>query len=264
MTSLPRKLTLVAVTLLFWGWATGATATEEPPPAPGLGYNYYQYNYPHHLPADYVYRTGRVFSPLELEHAAALAASGEKGVERRSDIPAPADPLSDEVLQGLVAELLGAGREGLHDGYRLAVSTPVSLHNLYATSSLGRLLGERLLGELQRTGVEVIDVRKTPALMIHERYGEYGLSRDMDELSFVLDAQAVLVGTYTATPERLLLDLRVLRNQDNLVLASARRNFDMTRELSALLADEAAPRPTARVPVRGYPQTQLRPRPLEE
>ena len=82
---------------------------------------------------------------------------------------AAAAGLDDVAIHTLVAELLAGGREDIRHGYTLAVSTPVSLHNLYATSSFGRLLGERLLGELQRAGVDIVDVRKTPALLISER-----------------------------------------------------------------------------------------------
>ncbi|TBV79651.1 MAG: hypothetical protein EYX74_06720 [Desulfobulbaceae bacterium] len=156
-------------------------------------------------------------------------------------------------VESMVDELLATSRGEIHDGYSVAVATPVNLRNLYATSSFGRVLGERLLGGLQRAGVEMVDVRKTPALLIRERHGEFGLSRDMDKLSFVVEAQAVLVGTYTATAKRVLVDLRILRNRDNRVLASIRRDFAMDSEISALLSDEVVPAgPATVVPVRSY------------
>ena len=203
----------------------------------------YHYNYPHEIPGDYVFRTSRIFSHWELQHA-----------DGRSLVPADGLPpkarggLNDEAVATLVGELLAGGEE-LREQYTLAVSTPVNLRNLYATSSFGRLLGERVLGELQRAGVGVIDVRKTPALLISQRQGEYGLSRDMDELPFILDAQAVLVGTYIATPRRVVVELRVLRNRDGRILTSVSRDFDMDGEIAMLLADESVP-PRAATPVR--------------
>lgn len=242
---------LIATAILLGvGGLPGAMAADrEQRPATGgvIPYNHYQYNYPHEIPADYVFRTGRVFSPQELRRRQpAASAEGEEGRES-------AGGLSEAAIRSLVQQLLRGGREDILDTYSLAVTPPVSLHNLYATSSFGRLLGERLLGELQRAGAEVVDVRKTPALLISQRHGEYGLSRDMDELPFVLDAQAVLVGTYTATAERVQVELRILRNQDGRVLTSARHDFDMSGEVAALLADEGVPpRPAATVRVQGH------------
>lgn len=240
---------IVPLGLLLWvGLALAAPAEAETSEQgelvtrPGISYNHYQYNYPHEIPTDYVFRTDRVFSPWEVRHSE--AAARETAARGAAPTPAPAGErggLSDGAVGALVAELLGGVGEDLRERYTLAVSTPVSLRDLYATSSFGRLLGEQLLGELQRAGVDVVDVRKTPALLISERHGEYGLSRDMDELPYVQDVQAVLVGTYTATAERVQVELRVLRNRDGRIISSARRDFDMDREIVALLADEAAP-----------------------
>ncbi|MFH7321371.1 FlgO family outer membrane protein [Desulfurivibrio sp. D14AmB] len=233
---------LTLLLLLLLPGAAGQAA-EEQAGSKVLPTGRYHYNYPHEIPGDYVFRTSRIFSHWELRHAAGQSLVPAGGLPR-----GPGEGLSDEAVVALVGELLAGGEE-FRGQYTLAVSTPVNLRNLYATSSFGRLLGERMLGELQRAGVGVIDVRKTPALLISQRQGEYGLSRDMDELPFILDAQAVLVGTYAVTPRRVVVELRVLRNRDGRVLASASRNFDMDREIAMLLADESAPRQAA-TPVR--------------
>ncbi len=245
----------ILLTLLFLaGPALAAPAGDEIPEqegqvvSPGITYNQYQYNYPHEIPPDYVFRTGRIFSPWEVRHgeAALRAGAAESGGGTGEG---GGGGLSDGAIYTLVGELLGGVGADLREGYALAVSTPVSLRDLYATSSFGRLLGERLLGELQRAGVDVVDVRKTPALLISEGHGEYGLSRDMDELPYIQEVQAIVVGTYTVTAERVLVELRVLRNRDGRVISSARRDFDLNREIVALLADEAAPLRAA-VPVK--------------
>ncbi|MFU8819712.1 MAG: FlgO family outer membrane protein, partial [Desulfurivibrio sp.] len=232
----------VLLLLLLGGLVTPAPVVVGQAAGNTIPYGRHFYNYPHEIPGDYVFRTGRVFSPWELRYAAGLPpAAAPPGF-------APGSGLSDEAIRALVLEVLGGGRDDLRGQYTLAVTTPVSLRNLYATSSFGRLLGERLLGELQRAGVDVVDVRKTPSLLISQRQGEYGLSRDMDELPFVLEAQAVLVGTYMVTAERVMVELRILRNRDGRIITSARRDFDMDREIAALLADESTPpRPATRV-----------------
>lgn len=212
-----------------------------------VSYNQYQYNYPHEIPPDYVYRTGRVFSPQELARGSAEPEKNRAGA---------VDPLGPPIT-ALAAQLLASSSEDLDEDYGVVVSTLVNLANLYATSSFGRLVSERLLGELQRAGLKVLDVRKTPGLLISGRHGEYSLSRDMDELAFRQAAQAVLVGTYTVTGERVLVDIRLLRNRDNQVLASARHDFDASREVLTLLADEGMPVGRgAAVPVRALAQPE--------
>lgn len=239
------KAGVILALAAFWG----ALAPAVVPAADRtVSYNQYQYNYPHEIPPDYVYRTGRVFSPQELQR---------DGAEAGKAATAPAgDPLGGPIA-ALAAQLLASSQEELDEDHGVVVSTLVNLGNLYATSSFGRVVSERLLGELQRAGLKVIDVRKTPGLLISGRHGEYSLSRDMDELAFRQAAQAVLVGTYTVTGARVLVDLRLLRNRDNVVLASARHDFDASREVLALLADEGMPigRGTA-VPVRAMAQPE--------
>ncbi len=240
----------VILALAALGGALTALAPAAVPAADRtVSYNQYQYNYPHEIPPDYVYRTGRVFSPQELQRADAEAGKAAAAV------PA-GDPLGGPIA-ALAAQLLASSQEELDEDYGVVVSTLVNLGNLYATSSFGRVVSERLLGELQRAGLKVIDVRKTPGLLISGRHGEYSLSRDMDELAFLQAAQAVLVGTYTMTGERVLVDLRLLRNKDNRVLASARHDFDASREVITLLADEGMPMGRgAAVPVRAMAQSE--------
>lgn len=217
-------------------------------------YRPYAYNYPHAIPPDYVYRTGRVFSPTNLTHSASLWRRALHGGDGDANPGMPGEVAA--VVQRLGADLVaGAGQEGMGE-YSVAVSTFVNLDNLYATSALGRYVGEQLIGELQRAGAEVVDVRKTPGLMVSERHGEYGMSRNMDELGMAQAAQATVVGTYSVNGQEVLLNARLLRNQDNVVLSSARASLPMDSLVAGMLADEDMPSSThvSRVTVRAYPE----------
>jgi len=195
----------------------------------------YFYDYAHEVPKDYVFRTGRVF---ETE-------GGKDGEEQ--DTASVAAPHVDFVA--VVSELAGMLLENASSDIReesvVAVTSFVNLNNLYLTSGLGRLLSELLIGELSRRGIEVVDIRKTPSILVSRFLGEYGLSRDMDELSFVQDAQATAVGTYAVSGPQVVLNLRLLDNRDNRVLASAVATLPRTANVAALLADERMPQPEA-------------------
>lgn len=141
----------------------------------------------------------------------------------------------------LVRQLLQNASDGVADEFVLTVNSFVNLNSLYQTSSLGRYLGEQMIGELQAAGVEVIDVRKANSLMIRESSGEFGLSRDMDELSRTHGSQAMVVGTYTYAHGQILLNARVLRNTDGMVISHANLAFALDALTGQLLQDEALP-----------------------
>ncbi len=203
----------------------------------GWGYRSHFFNYPHAIPPDYVYRTGRVFSP---QNEAACRQGKEDRATERAALPAGGDRLQGEVRM-LARQLLANAREEIDDEYVLTVSTFVNLNNLYATSALGRYIGEQLITELQLAGIDVIDVRKTPGIMVSEGFGEYGLSRDMDELRFVQPAAAMVVGTYTVADGQVLLNARLLRNSDGMALSAASSAIAVDKTVGRLLADEGMP-----------------------
>lgn len=204
----------------------------------------YRYDYHHRVPTDYIYRTGKV-------------SKEEGGVKAKKGSPDEEIVLHESeadlaiVVKDVVAQLFDSrGEENLKE-HAVAVSTIVNLNYLYKTSSLGRYLSEQLVGELHKAGVEVVDVRKTPGLMISPENGEYSLSRDMDELSYVHSADAVVVGTYTFVEERLFINVRLLSGENGLVLASASAESPVGSIISQFLADESMPvAPTRPIEVR--------------
>lgn len=193
----------------------------------------YRYDYHHRLPTDYIYRTGQVYKEQK------KAAKAKKNDENIGNLEIEADLAT--VVKDIVVQLLISEEDENLQEYAVAVSTFVNLNNLYRTSSLGRYLSEQLVGELHKAAIEVIDVRKTPGLMISQENGEYSLSRDMDELSYVHQADAVLVGTYTFVDERLFINARLLSSADGLVLASASAESPVGSIISQFLADESMP-----------------------
>lgn len=247
MITLQKRIFALAVAAaaagLLWSAGLEVRASQEGVPDLSPPYRPYFYNYPHAIPPDYVFRTGRVFSRENLKSrpwSRMMAVFGKKPTESPELNPAKAAAFQ-KVIARLGSALVRNAQEELADEYVLTVSTFVNLNNLYATSSLGRYLGEQLIGELQKQGLAVIDVRKTPGIMISQRQGEFGLSRDMDELSFIHQAQAMLVGTYSVTESELLINTRILRNQDGMVLSTANLVLPMDSLVERLLADESQP-----------------------
>ena len=204
----------------------------------------YVYNRPHQVPADYVYRTERILSPPPQKPSLLQGVlAGDNGEPQASPV-SPDKQYAARLVEGvknLVSQLLRAGGDGLEEDQRVLVSSFVNLNDLYKTSALGRVLGEQVISELQHAGIEVLDMRKTPGLLVHQKLGEYGLSRDMEELPYIHEAHATVVGTYSEATGQLFVNARILRNSDGLVMAAASMILEKNALLSSLLEDETAP-----------------------
>ena len=203
------------------------------------------YSYPHQVPGDYVYRTGRVFVPEENGVSWWPDLRGLFGRPTATE-SAPLIPAEQAMelklkVRELTQQLIDHAREPINEQSRIIVTTFVNLNRLYKTSGLGRAMAEQMISELQRSGIEVIDVRMTPSIQIEEGFGEYGLSRDMAQLSYTHDAQAVVVGTYTISDGQVMINARLLQQGDGLVLSSGSIVFPANRLVQGFLRDEAMP-----------------------
>ena len=240
-----KALAITAAVLAgaFWLGALPAMAEQTAPV-----YSSYTHNYPHEVPSDYVYRTERVFAPP----AKKSWLDGEKK-DAQAAPPVASGAAMQERVRDLVRQLLENPVEEIQDNYVVTVGTFVNMSQLYATSSLGRYMTEQLITELQKAGVEVIEVRKTPSIMMSSNDGVFGLSTDIDELSMVHGAQAMVVGTYSVAGGEILINARLLRNGDNMVLSTGSLSFPMDAMGSALLADEGMPVRTGKpVAIRAF------------
>jgi TolB-like protein len=241
-----RSIMMSGVLLL--AMACGRGVIPAPAAAEEISHGRYFYDIHHPVPADYVYRTGRLFFQPSVKNSA----GGERGRQEHSTAGRHGQELVAKV-GALTRQLLVNSEEEIADHFTVAVSSFVNLNDLYRTSALGRYLSEQLMGELQVAGVSIIELRQTPSILISKEHGEFNLSRDMNELAFIHHAHATLVGTYTAVEDQLFLNARLLRNRDSKVLSSAALVSPLDPVTRGLLADEATPAVSgAAVKIRDY------------
>ena len=118
---------------------------------------------------------------------------------------------------------------------RMTVVTSFSnLNDLSESSNFGRLVGEHMLHELQVRGWTVTDMRLTRNLVVNEA-GEFSLSRDIQRIRENLPAGNVLTGTYSLTPDGVLLNARVIDLATGEVLSTAQTRFAQDRFISSLV-----------------------------
>ncbi|MBU4230243.1 MAG: hypothetical protein KKG88_08060 [Proteobacteria bacterium] len=149
-------------------------------------------------------------------------------------------------IQGLANELfrnLANGNPengGLEQG--VLVCTFVELKKLTRTSSFGRYVAEQLMSEMQQHHYEVVEIRKSQAIMLQEKRGEFGLSRNPAEVSQSAAAGAMLTGTYTPSKESIVINARIIDNRSAKLLASATAIIPRNQLAEELLADTASVR----------------------
>ena len=133
----------------------------------------------------------------------------------------------------------------------IGVATFVELNRLDITSPLGRLLAEMLMGELQRAGFNVVEVRLTRDHLVKKGWGEFSLSRVVENLSPKVALQAVVLGTYIERNGYLFLNARMVDRDNQQVIASAFKVMRVDPLVASLLEPrDVPPKPMVEIKIR--------------
>lgn len=134
--------------------------------------------------------------------------------------PAPANLIeinqraADALLQGVQ----------LDPAQPLLVASFVNLDVLTESSSLGRLFSEQVAGRVVNRGYQVVELKLRENLFFRGQ-GALLLSREIGEVSRAHKAQAVIVGTYTASREMLYVSLKLVGTPPLAAAAPATSNI---------------------------------------
>lgn len=181
--------------------------------------------------------------------------SQEAPVKKQVEVSVPAVPppitmneaiALREDIQGLAGELFSnladADPENGDLGQGVVICTFVELKKLSRTSSLGRYVAEQLMNEMQRRRYEVVEIRKSREVLLQEKRGEFGLSRNPDEVGRTVAAGAMLTGTYTPSKDNIVINARIIDNRSARLLSSATVIIPRNQLAEQLLADTASVR----------------------
>lgn len=114
------------------------------------------------------------------------------------------------------------------------VTTFVTNSNLEQTSSFGRLLQEHLSSRLVQLGYTVKELKLANNLYIEPQSGETILTRDLSQLNPNLNAQAIVVGTFTRTNRMLYLSSRLINPATNNIISSNDYTLCMDDDILAM------------------------------
>lgn len=102
----------------------------------------------------------------------------------------------------------------------IIVATFVDINRLTESSTLGRMMAEQVAARLTQRGYPIIELKLRGSAYVREGKGELMLSREVKDLSQEYKVQAVVVGTYAASADRVFLNMKIVRPTDNRVLAA--------------------------------------------
>ena len=117
----------------------------------------------------------------------------------------------------------------------IIVTTFVDLNNFYRTCPLGRLLTEELIGDLQRLGLNIIEMRRSNAIFVKQRFGEFALSRDVNQLAKKWQVRYILVGTYFEKGGFLIINARLVSKTGDEIVSSASTIINVNQYIASLL-----------------------------
>lgn len=121
----------------------------------------------------------------------------------------------------------------------ILVATMVNMEDFEKTSAFGRISMQQIGSRLSQHGFKVLEPRLASTMRFEKRGGEFMLTREsLQLLSSQYDAHAVMVGTYSESKDRVFTSVRVVRLNDNSVVAAYEYYLPKNDDVQALLGIE--------------------------
>jgi TolB-like protein len=95
----------------------------------------------------------------------------------------------------------------------ILVTTIVDIDRLESSSTIGRVIASNAVSRLNSFGFKVIQLESGKTLKMNKE-GATFLSRDIQNLVANNEAQAIIVGTYAASQNSIIVHLEVISNND--------------------------------------------------
>ena len=149
----------------------------------------------------------------------------------------PAGVFNSQMM--FLAEQLDRNLLSQHRGRKAIVTSMVDLNEVQQTNALGRMISEHVLHELAVRLWAVVDVRANVGLILNET-GEFLLTRNTTRGHTNHSDGMVVTGTYMATTDGVLVNLKVLDAVTSQVLSTAQTRLESSVFLSRLAAKPMA------------------------
>ncbi|MCL2020669.1 MAG: FlgO family outer membrane protein [Betaproteobacteria bacterium] len=140
------------------------------------------------------------------------------------------------------ADTLLAQAEGrLSPQHPIIVATLVNINALEESSPLGRLIAEQLGARLAQQGFRVVELKVRQKLYMKRDEGELMLTREIADIAQQHEAQALLIGTYAESVDRVFINLKLTQIESNIALAAVDYALPLDMNIRALLYRKPEP-----------------------
>jgi TolB-like protein len=127
----------------------------------------------------------------------------------------------------------------------VVVTTFVNLDNMKETSSLGRLIAEDLIHELQVRGWKVFDIRLAKDIVVKPQ-GEFSITRDIRNIRNYYRVNSVITGTYAVTSNSVIVNARIIDVKTGVVVSTGQIVLPI-EDVASLLSDRSDSGSTIRI-----------------
>ena len=127
----------------------------------------------------------------------------------------------------------------------VVVTTFVNLDNMKETSSLGRLIAEDLIHELQVRGWKVFDIRLAKDIVVKPQ-GEFSITRDIRNIRNYYRVNSVISGTYAITSNSVIVNARIIDVKSGVVVSTGQIILPI-EDVASLLTDRSDSGSTVRI-----------------
>ena len=118
----------------------------------------------------------------------------------------------------------------------IIVASMVELDNLEKSSPFGQLNAQQIGSRLSQHGFKVLEARLASELRLQKRNGEFMLTRESAELlARNHDAHAALIGVYSEGHDKIYISTRIVRLNDNALIAAYEYYLPKRGDVLALL-----------------------------
>ena len=131
--------------------------------------------------------------------------------------------------------LIAVGKPHLDPDKPIIVATIVDIDDLERSSTLGRHVSETVSARFTQQQYQMIEMKFQNSVYMKRDEGELMLTRQVREIASAHRAQAVVVGTYSRANTSVLVNLKVVRPETNIVIAAYDYTLPMTRDVCVLL-----------------------------
>lgn len=152
--------------------------------------------------------------------------------------PQASTPEPDLISVNYAAADALAGRisNKLPKGSAVLIATLVNIDALESSSTLGRTISEQVGTRFTASGYQVIELKlREGGVYLKRNEGELMLTREISLLAKSYNASAVIVGTYAEAGSSVLINLKVVDPNSNVVMAATDYSLPTNQDVRFLL-----------------------------